>query len=142
MADNPVSRRGFFRRFVQEVAGLAAEARSGPQMRPGDLQDAPESLLRTVVPVLAPQGYWRVEGKRVVARHGQAPVFVEVFRLDGTAAAALSLMDGVRTLEDVATGVLSSGGGTWDTVWPRVCELFKALADRGICRPAGGHLAG
>lgn len=136
---NNKTRRNFFAFFLSEVICLFEEVIGKRQMRLSELDQVPDDILYTMIPVFNKQCPYCIEGDRLLIKFKKNSLFVEIYRMNPREIYILNCFDGVRTLKNIGRLVADKYGKDNLAAFQEVKSFFLFLAKNMICYPAHAH---
>lgn len=133
--DFGLSRRAFFPALFREVQVLSGSLKGGRSYALSELRDLPDDQLARLVPLILPVFAIYVDGERLVGRHAETGVVVELAPSVRENVLALNLFDGQITLGTAGRRLAQQMD--WDEArgFAHVRDLFLSWVGRLVCVP-------
>ena len=128
-------RRLFFRKFLLDVFVGVEELRGRQYIKLGDLVQAPDSVLKKVIPVLRKDGSYRIEDRLISKKDRKTGAFLEVYQMTPQEKCFFQYFDGKHTLEEIGRIGESELGLECEDSYYSVKTLFCTLATQLVCQP-------
>ncbi|MDR3631632.1 MAG: hypothetical protein P4L42_15030 [Desulfocapsaceae bacterium] len=132
------ARRSFLKSFVAGTLSLADELRGTPQLRLDELDQVPEAVLRTMVPVFRSDGLASIKDGWLLIRHWEDGELRRYRPVDEREAYMLACFDGRHSIDGICNLFQAEFQFDREAAFSTVKRLFVQLAEAGICQPAGG----
>ncbi|WP_310600607.1 PqqD family protein [Desulfobulbus sp.] len=134
---NGDGRRVYLHSLLAGAVAAVDELRGKPHFRLDQLETLPETVLHGMVPVVHRDQRIRIEdGWLLTQERGEAD-FGRCLRLDARQEYAVNRFDGQHALGGICELLAAEFGISRQTAAATVRQLFVALAQQGICHPAG-----
>jgi hypothetical protein len=130
------SRRHFFRRFIAETISLAEEICGRPQCRLSDVNQLPDSIIRTIVPVYKRTIDYRIQRNRLLLKDIKTSSYITLCHLSAQDCFIMQCINTGKTLDQIAELVENEFGEDSQKAYLKVKSLFLKLVSHAICHPA------
>ena len=132
-------RRGFFKQCLVDMICLVEEFKGRPQMRLSDLDQAPEEVIRTMVPVFNPRRPCITKGNRILLEKDKSGEYEQICEMDRMNADIFHYFGGSMTIDEISREIERRYDLDSHTAYERVRAWFLFLAKRMVCFPAHAH---
>ena len=108
-------------------------------MRLSDLDQAPEAVMRSMIPVFNPDRPYVIEGNRILLKKGKNGEYEKIWEMDGIDGDIFHYFGGSMTIDEISRKIETRYNLDSHTAYDRVRARFLFLAKRRVCFPAHPH---